>query len=278
MEVYKQCICFHQSWLWPAYKGRWTSQIPRPVQCLVGSHQSRTPWKSYCHCLFHKHLCWNLWSREILQHCLLDQVQHSCLESWIKGLMLVEILKPKLTHKILNKILKTEVTHKGNKLTVCNHGSQLFSWHSFHGDIIKLLSSWKIMRQTDSVIKKTSKICNVRTSGRARCYFSPQKCSRRKVGEVRSVTFLSNVVNVVNICWQVLLLVWKSWNVRYDHCGASDIQLTLWQFFCTGSPFHCLEKYTTRLVMEIINWKTCVLFEAFAFSTNIIQKRYLCTF
>ena len=153
MEVYKQCICFHQSWLWPAYKGRWTSQIPRPVQCLVGSHQSRTPWKSYCHCLFHKHLCWNLWSREILQHCLLDQVQHSCLESWIKGLMLVEILKPKLTHKILNKILKTEVTHKGNKLTVCNHGSQLFSWHSFHGDIIKLLSSWKIMRRKDSVIE-----------------------------------------------------------------------------------------------------------------------------
>ena len=198
-------------------------------------------------------------------------------------LMLVEILKPKVTHKILRRDFENKSDSQGEQ------AGRLQSWEPtlflaqlswWYHQIIIIMKNYAPERFSDGNIQnieKTSKICNVRTSGGARCDFSPQKCSRRKVGEVGSVTFLSNVVNVVDNCSQVLLLVWKSWNVRYNHC-ASDIQLTLWQFFCTGSPFHYLEKYTTRLVIETINWKTCVLFEAFAFSTNVIQYKYFVCF
>ena len=220
----------------------------------------------------HKDLYWNLWSRKILQHCLLDQVQHSCLESWIKGWCWSRFwcwCWSWCWTRLWNQSdSQGEQAGRSQSWEPTPFLAQLSWWYH---QIIIFMKNYAPERFSDGNIQnieKTSKICNIRTSGGARCYFSPQKCSRWKVGEVGPVTFLSNVVNV-------LLLVWKSWNVRYNHC-ASDIQLTLWQFFCTGSPFHCLQKYTTRLAIETIKWKKHVFclkllhFQQILFKTNIL--------
>ena len=112
------------------------------------------------------------------------------------------------------------------------------------------------MRQTDSVIEKTSKICNIRTSGGARCYFSPQKCSRRKVGEVGSVTFLSNVVNVDKFC---------CW---YEKVETSDIIIVPVIFNLLFGNFFALGPLSTAWKNIQPDWsqilsieKICVLFE-----------------